>query len=301
MNNDQFSIERKAFESIIKYNTYPYSISVEATAFCNLKCIMCSNAYMKRKKGYMSLDLFKKIATDAAEFFPESHFWMNGYGEPLLNPNFINMVEFASSLGLETYVNTNGMLLTNEMVEKLFNAGLGHIVCSIDGFSPKTYESIRKGGDRNIVYQNIINALRKKEEKSYSTDIEVQIIIMPETESEVDEWESFWKAQGAGIKLKSYATWGGTVEQRTNILNERYACGDSNVLDILWDGRVPFCSTGDVECEYQLGDVKKESLYTIWENKLNSFCVFHETHQFDKLPSSCRKCTDWMTMPAKHE
>ncbi len=293
--------QRRKFESIIEYKSYPYSVSVEATAFCNLKCKMCSNSSMLRKKGFMSMELFRKISSEAARFFPESHFWMNGYGEPLLNPHFFEMVELAVSLGLDTYVNSNGMLLSEENMLRLFEAGLGHLVCSIDGYKKETYEAIRKGGDRDVVYRNITNALRLREQHSYKTEVEVQLIVMPDTIQEKDEWEKYWKEQGANIKLKSYTTWGGTVDNRLTVFPERYACGDSNVLDVLWDGRVPYCSTGDVECRYQLGDVNEETLAQIWDKKVRNFCVFHETHQFDRLPASCQNCTDWMMMPATHE
>lgn len=293
--------KRREFEKCIIIKNYPYSVSVESTAYCNLKCKMCSNSTMRRKKGYMDINLFKNIVDQVVEEFPKSNFWMNGYGEPLLHPNFIEMAEYASRKGLKTFVNTNAMLLDNEKSNSLLKTGIHGIVVSIDGFSKEVYEKVRCGGNRDIVYHNVLNILEKIKklygEKPY---FEIQFIEMPDILYEKERWYDFWKDKGANIKFKSYATWGGSVAQRDDMLQERMACGDCNVLDILWDGRVPYCSTGDVECAYLLGNVNTDSLVDIWSKKRNEFCRYHIEHQFEKLPLSCQNCTDWMAMPAKH-
>lgn len=296
-----FLEERREFEKNIVIKNYPYSVSVESTAYCNLRCKMCANSTMKRKKGHMDMGVFKNIVDQVVAHFPQSNFWMNGYGEPLLHPRFIEMAEYASRRGLKTFVNTNAMLLDDEKADSILRTGIYGIVVSIDGFSKEVYESVRCGGDRDIVYYNVLNILEKiKTVSGKKPYFEIQFIEMPDILDEKEVWFEFWKGKGANIKFKSYATWGGTVDKRENMLTERMACGDCNVLDILWDGRVPYCSTGDVECKYLLGNVNTDTLVDIWERKRCEFCEYHIMHKFDKLPLSCQSCTDWMAMPAKH-
>ena len=38
------------FEKKIILGDVPYSLSIEATAYCNLRCTMCANRKLKRKK-----------------------------------------------------------------------------------------------------------------------------------------------------------------------------------------------------------------------------------------------------------
>lgn len=40
---------------------YPNDIMIEPTNICNLRCPLCSNKTMKRKKGFMTYDQFKYI------------------------------------------------------------------------------------------------------------------------------------------------------------------------------------------------------------------------------------------------
>ena len=41
-------------------NNY-YMIEIEATNFCNAKCVFCANQIIDRKRGFMSVELFKSF------------------------------------------------------------------------------------------------------------------------------------------------------------------------------------------------------------------------------------------------
>lgn len=297
----EVSKERIDFEKRIKIKDYPYSILLEPTAYCNLSCGMCMNSKMKRSKGYMQFEFFQKIVDQVVEYFPDSNFWMNGYGEPLLHKDICKMVKYAADKGIHVFMNTNAMLLDDKMADNLIESGIYEIVVSIDGFSKRTYESVRIGADRDIVYNNVTCLLQKINKINANKPIvEVQFIEIPSILHEKEEWISFWREKGARTKVKSYTTWGGNLERDYVNPKERLACGDCNILDILWDGRVPYCAGGDVECKYLLGDANKEPLNDIWQRQIKEFCNYHLTHQFDKLPPSCRECPDWFAMPAQH-
>ncbi len=295
------SKERREFEKQIQIKDYPYGITAEATSFCNLKCKICANSVMKRPKGYMEESLYKKIVDEVAEVFPESFFWINGYGEPLLHKGLFDMIKYAVDCGLKKIsMNTNAMLLTEEKADQLLDSGIQHIVISIDGFKAETYESIRVGAVRDVVYKNASYLLKRvREMQGNRPTVELQMIEMPETLPEEEEWIAFWQDKGADIKLKTYTTWGESVGKAGNIPTERLACGDCNLLDIRWDGVIPYCMTGDVEGEDILGNAYTDSLQDVWKKKRETFCQYHITHQFDKLPPHCQKCPDWLAMPAK--
>lgn len=293
---------QKEFEEKIIFRDYPYSIGVEITAYCNLRCKICPNFTLQRPKGFMDLDLFKKIADETADKFPKSKFWMNGLGEPLLHRDFISMVRYATDVGINnTYINTNAMFLDEKMIDSLIQSGIHGIVVSVDGFSKEAYESIRIGGDRDLVYRNVMNALKRINAiEGDKPVLEIQFIEMPDIMHEKEMWYEFWKDKGANIKFQTYSTWGGKVDAVDGNKMNRRACGDSNNLFILWDGRIPYCLCGDAECEDELGNANTESLYDIWLRKGQTFSQYHKNHQFDKLPLSCQRCPDWRTVPARH-
>ena len=83
------------FEKKIILGDVPYSLSIEATAYCKLRCTMCANRKLKRKKGYMELDLYKKIIDEVTSVSTNFNLWLNGYGESFLNADIFDMIKYA--------------------------------------------------------------------------------------------------------------------------------------------------------------------------------------------------------------
>ena len=290
------------FEKKIILGDVPYSLSIEATAYCNLRCTMCANRKLKRKKGYMELDLYKKIIDEVTSVSTNFNLCLNGYGESFLNADIFDMIKYAKDKKIKrVLINTNGMLLTEENIDKLIESNIDCVVISIDGFSKELYESIRVGGDRDTVYRNTEKLLEKiKLHKDCNIYVEIQMIEMDAVLGEKEEWINYWTQKGANIKLKPYMTWGGAVAETNKEAENRTACANINVLEVLWNGEVAYCTGGDVDSTCILGNVYQENVLDIWKKK-REFGEKQLVHEFDDLPDVCRKCTDWMNeKPAKH-
>ena len=78
----------------------PPVVMIEPTNICNLQCPLCpsGNGTLKRAKGYMDLDVFKKIINDIEKTAFMVVLW--NQGEPYLNKDFSKMVKYASDRGL---------------------------------------------------------------------------------------------------------------------------------------------------------------------------------------------------------
>lgn len=77
----------------------PRELQLEVTAACNLKCRMCLVRYrppVNRLAGSMSFDTFRTIVDDLPEL---ERVTLQGLGEPLLNPDLVTMVRYASRRG----------------------------------------------------------------------------------------------------------------------------------------------------------------------------------------------------------
>ena len=80
---------------------------------------------------------------------------LQGMGEPLLNPDFFKMVEYAVAHHLWVRTTTNASLLhLNDNYKKMIDAGIGEIQISIDGATKETFEGIRRGSDFDLVVNN---------------------------------------------------------------------------------------------------------------------------------------------------
>jgi sulfatase maturation enzyme AslB (radical SAM superfamily) len=288
-------------EGTLKNLSFPTRFAVEVTAECNLACSMCHHPNMIRPKGRMPFELWRKCADQIAKISPSTQCWFSFCGEPLLEPELvINMIAYGKTVGLESLnINTNGMLLTQDLVEPIINSGVDLVVIGIDGFSKETFEKARVNADRDVVYENVGYLLKYTKEKGEGPEVQVQFIEMNENKHELDTFKQYWLERGATIKARRMLSWGGKFDTSLNVPNdERIPCPWAlTMMHVFWDGRVPRCP-GDTEGDEGSGNAWDEPLEILW-NRLGVNRVKHLEHRFDELPERCHSCTDWMTGSAE--
>ena len=276
---------------------FPKKFAVEICSECNLSCAMCYQPGMKRAKGVMPFELWKKCADEIADVSPGTECWFSFCGEPLLEPERLTrFIAYGKSIGLRSLnVNTNGMLLTREVSEMLLDSGVDLVVIGIDGFRKETYERIRLGGERDVVYRNAEDFLRARDARGGGPEIQVQFIEMDENEDELAEFTSYWLQRGAVAKIRHQLSWGGTFETRLQVSDDdRIPCPWAlTMMHVFWNGYVPRCP-GDYEGQEGSGNVYDESLRALWGN-LAVYRKLHLERRFDELPERCLTCQDWMT------
>ncbi len=280
--------------------SFPKKFAVELCAECNLACTMCHHPFMKRPKGLMPFELWKKCADEIAEKSPSTECWFSFCGEPLLEPVLLaRMISYGKSVGLTSLnVNTNGMLLTPEVGDLLFECGVDLIVIGIDGHSPETYEKIRVNGNLVELYANLRYFLDARMRRDDGPEIQVQFIEMEENAHELEDFKRYWLDRGAVVKARNMLSWGGTFEAVKIQAEERIACPWAlTMMHVFWDGRVPRCP-GDTEGEEGPGNAWHESLEELW-GQMSHYREMHLDHRFDELPERCHVCTDWMTGAAE--
>ncbi len=126
----------------------PKRIILELTNACNLQCLMCAQNHVKFDKSFLNLVTIKKLN----KFYETAkEVTLFGYGEPLLNSEFPEIVRFLSNYkNIKTYVLTNGMLLM-KYAEEIVKNNLAYLSISIDGGTEETYKKIRRGGDIHTI------------------------------------------------------------------------------------------------------------------------------------------------------
>ena len=133
----------------------PRELQLEVTGACNLACAMCLVRYrprLGRTQGAMCFHTFKSIVDDLPDL---EKLTLQGLGEPLLAPDFMQMVEYATGRGVRVGFNTNGTLLTPKRGEQLIRMDIDWLHVSLDGARAETYESIRDGSDFALVARNV--------------------------------------------------------------------------------------------------------------------------------------------------
>lgn len=130
------------------------SIRLEITSKCNLNCAYCHNAKFLNSKDDMTNEEIKKVISEIKKKNNINKILLTG-GEPLLNNGIVDLVKYITSLGIKADMVTNGILLTDEMIQKLDRAGLKRIRLSIDDISMKNKNR------SNSNSQFILNKIKK--------------------------------------------------------------------------------------------------------------------------------------------
>ena len=130
---------------------------LETTTRCNLRCVHCWSSEENNLGNYdardLPMDLFHKLLPILRDFRPMVQ--LNGDGETLLHPNFMEMLEKVTRVGCRVMFHTNGMMFTPRNVEKIIRAGVQHIGFSIDAASPELFEKIRRRARLDKILENI--------------------------------------------------------------------------------------------------------------------------------------------------
>lgn len=284
---------------------YPIHLDVESTSICNLSCPMCPYPEMSIPKGNMTMALFRRIIDqcDGKVFDVLLHM----YGEPLVNKSIFEMIRYAKENGVRVIsMSTNLTLLNRDRSRKLIEAGLDKLTLSFDGTDPETFERVRKGAS----YEKCLNNLKefldvKKEMRARNPFTVLQVIQMKETEPGLKDFvETFSRLKVDLVKVKSFDTWAGQVEHRTEELKpEAYGRADVNehrapcpllwfYMSIRWDGRVVPCCR-DYDNHEILGNINTQSLMEIWNGKRFQELRREQLQKQYGKSRLCANCVEW--------
>lgn len=273
--------------------SFPPVVGIESTNNCNLDCVMCPRQEMTRKVSDMEQPLYERIIDGLAgktEFV-----WLQDYGEPFLNKNIFKMISYARGKGLKVGISTNGTVLTDKIIDGIFDSGLDYLIFAIDGATPATYEKIRVGAKYDRVIENARRFLDKKVAGGHRTFTVVQCIFMEATKTEVREFRRQWKLPGVDAVRLRQLTYSGKAGQFDNASTAKPCYWLWSNPHIKNDGTVVPCCQ-DVNATLALGNVKDQPLDEIWNSpKMQELRALHTSGRGGEIPL-CQNCN--MVQPA---
>lgn len=288
----------------------PWSASIEPTTSCNLRCTECPTGMrsLSRAKGTINLEAYGKILNKLS---PDLiYLTLYFQGEPLLNPDFSEMVQMARKQRIFVATSTNGHFLNNNNIDNIIKSGLNHLIISMDGVDQQTYEQYRVKGDLQTVTDGIKRLVAAKNAaKSVTPFIELQFIVMRHNEHQIEEMRRFAKQAGVDKlafktaqvynfdaestlipTLKSKSRYRQTSEGKWVMANKvRNRCHRVwSSLVITWDGKVVPCCY-DKNADHQTGNLLEQTLAEIWKNQ--HYTAFRRQVLQNRLETPiCRNC-----------
>jgi MoaA/NifB/PqqE/SkfB family radical SAM enzyme len=187
---------KNAKEQIVE--NFPLHLDIEVSRRCNLRCPMCPRTLKiergeKLNEGDMSMSLYRKVIDEGSREGLCS-IKLSYLGEPLIHKELPEMIKYAKDKGIvDIMFNTNGVLLTEDVSQKLISAGLDKLFVSFDSPNPETYEKIRVGTTFDRVFNNVKNLLKIREKmNSINPVIRVSMTVMQENKAEVLDYIKLW-------------------------------------------------------------------------------------------------------------
>jgi tungsten cofactor oxidoreducase radical SAM maturase len=116
---------------------------VEPTTGCNLNCRTCIRNIWDDPKVPMSMSTFQHLVDSLDELPDLQRVVFTGFGEPLIHPHILDMIEAMRQRDLAVTIGSNGLMMNQEMARALVELGVDRLVISVDGVRPETYEDIR--------------------------------------------------------------------------------------------------------------------------------------------------------------
>lgn len=152
--NNIIQILRFSFKRYLLGKRVPVSAVFALTYRCQCSCVHCSvGDYMEKEE--IDSESAKKIIFSLKKFGVLKITFFGG--EPLLRKDIVELVSFASKLGLRTSIDTNGIFINDKLVSELKKAGIGNINVSIDSSDPRIHDFLRK---YDGCFEKAVNAIK---------------------------------------------------------------------------------------------------------------------------------------------
>lgn len=189
----QQELEGKAIE----VRSLPYILHLDTFNSCNLACPFCPTGtkQLVRKKMRLSIDKAKDVI-DAVK----SHvLYINLYnwGEPFLNPDIFEIINYASKAGIFTSISSNLSLKVENLAERVVDSGLDDLRVSMDGIEQSTLEKYRRPGSCELVMGNIRKIVEMKRKRlTKKPTIEVKFLVFHHNEHEIPHLQNLCRELG---------------------------------------------------------------------------------------------------------
>lgn len=131
----------------------------------------------------LTVEHLSKFLAEAGDYLLIAHLY--NWGEPLLNPNAPDCISLLKNRKIYSSVSSHLSFSNADRLKACIDAGLDHLIVSLDAACQATYGRYRRGGDFGLVVQNLREMIEWKRVHRISIDIEWQFIVFDHNQHEL--------------------------------------------------------------------------------------------------------------------
>lgn len=148
-------------------------IQLSITDNCQLKCLHCYNQNFERENKELCLDDIKMFVSKINEVKTHFNYYNIPFhkititgGEPTLNKQFLDICDYFNELNCQLVILSNGINISNKILDKLKTYNHVEIQVSIDGIK-QTHNKIRGEGS----FEKSVSTIKKLTENGITTTV----------------------------------------------------------------------------------------------------------------------------------
>jgi pyruvate-formate lyase-activating enzyme len=287
--------------------SFPSQILMDITEICNLACVHCPHPSFKESAHYGARHLDRQLNEKMVEEVRQHGQGVTQYiryasnGEPLVHPHAYDMLDEAvKHSGVYVTLTTNGTIMNEARTTRLLDAGVHMIDISIDAFRPETYARIRRNGKLHITRGNVLRLIQWARESRAATKIVVSFVEQAENAAETDDFERFWKDQGAdGVVIRRQHSCSGAMVDLADLRRGLTAASPRTPCLYPWErmavnakGELAFCPSDWVHGS-RVADYRSTTIHETWQGAF--YAGLRRAHETNDYTSHgfCGQCPDW--------
>ncbi|RLD64016.1 MAG: hypothetical protein DRJ01_02095 [Bacteroidetes bacterium] len=260
---------------------------IENCTFCNYNCSFCAHNsnYFHRGIEIMSDYLFNKIVDKLPEQI--TTITISGMGEPFMDKNIIQKIEYAKSLGYIVNVLSNGGVLDDYMLDQLMFSGLDSLRLSIHAVDETKYKEITKA--KTFEFNNAMNVVDYLYENKTKIELIVTCDMVENDPDTIKDIRNKFESKVDLLEIWKVHNWVDTFNYRKGQVKKQ-TCGRpfNGPLQIQVDGTMNMCCF-DYNGELELGDLKEQSVESVFEGiRYKQIKSYHNGD--NDIPMLCDNC-----------
>ncbi|HLH46348.1 MAG TPA: mycofactocin radical SAM maturase [Acidimicrobiales bacterium] len=172
----------------------PICLTWELTYACNLACVHCLSSSGTRDPRELTAGEARSVVDDLAAM---GVFYVNvGGGEPLLRPDFFDLVGYAVERGVGVKFSTNGSRLTAARAARLTAMDYVDVQVSLDGATAEVNDRVRGVGS----YRAARRAMDNLASAGFGP-FKISVVVTRHNVGQLDELEALARVYGAQLRL----------------------------------------------------------------------------------------------------
>ncbi|MBF0589253.1 MAG: radical SAM protein [Magnetococcales bacterium] len=291
---------------------FPGVVRIEPASACNLACSHCPTGTVSMERGIMKRETFVRVMERLRPIKDRLRVVVLYHGgEPFMNKRFVEMLKEIKRLGVP-FIKTisNGMLLSDGLIEGVLDHGLDEIEFSLDGLSAEESERIRRKSESAQVIARVcrlLDARRARRGHSLRVCISHNRFLEPgglqgrvSPSTHVASWlrQAFSRYEGEVIFKSNWAMVWPHMEVDPALYEiytdphgppDRTRCEQlDETLTIGAGGDVLACCY-DLTAQLVMGRIQEQSLEEIWEG--GRYRALRQGIADGSYPSICQYCS----------